>query len=234
MNDSLVLIHGLGNHSGVWQPQYELSDTYNLITPDLHGNTIHEMARNVIDTLPPHAHICGISMGGLVAQEIYRQRPDIVASLILVNTFSYVPYWTRDCILRSWQRTLDSMDDDEYIRNAARACIHSDDPDKLHMAEQSFDIDREVFIRAASDAVRVNYMSILPFITVPTLVIGSRYDKVVPWYAPWSTCMLIPGSRYHMLDTGHLCNIDAPDEFNDVIRGFIRRYNRIYANQHSA
>jgi 3-oxoadipate enol-lactonase len=218
----IVLIHGLGNHSGLWLPQQPLSDTYRLITPDLQGVTVRDMALQVIDSLASPAHICGISLGGLVAQEMYRQRPDLVQSLILVNTYSYVPWWMRNPVLNQWERALESLDNDIYTSMAARNCLHSNDADKLLMAQQSFSIDRDTIMDTASDAVQVNYMPLLPFISVPTLVIGSRYDKVVPWYSGWYTHLWIPGARYQSLDAGHLCNIDAADEFNAVIREFIR------------
>jgi 3-oxoadipate enol-lactonase len=219
----VVLIHGLGNHSGLWLPQQPLSDTYRLITPDLQGVTVRDMALQVIDMLSAPSHICGISLGGLVAQEIYRQRPDLVQSLMLVNTYSYVPWWMRSTVLNQWERALELMDDDTYTSIAARNCLHSNDADKLLMAQQSFSIDRETIMDTASDAVQVNYMPLLPFISVPTLVIGSRYDKVVPWYSGWYTHLWIPGARYQALDAGHLCNIDAADEFNAVVREFIRK-----------
>ncbi len=227
--DTLVLIHGLGNRSSVWQPQQELADTFNLVTQELQGNTILAMARNIIDMLTEPAHICGISMG--VAQEIYRLTPELVESLILVNTFSYVPFFMRDYVLKQWKDTLASMDDETYIKSSARACLHSDDPDKLRMAEKSFCIDdRESFLRRATDAVYSDYLSLLPNVDVPTLVIGCRHDRVVPLYVPWYTHIWITGSRFVMLDAGHLCNIDAPREFNDVVRDFVSSVGMVRAS----
>jgi pimeloyl-ACP methyl ester carboxylesterase len=84
----LVLIHGLGEVKEGWQSQFELADQYELIIPDLRGHgectktegiSIPNFASDVIALLIElkieSAHILGLSMGGAVAQEIYRQAP---------------------------------------------------------------------------------------------------------------------------------------------------------------
>jgi pimeloyl-ACP methyl ester carboxylesterase len=84
----LVLIHGLGEVKEGWQSQLELADQYELIIPDLRGHgecsktegiSIPNFASDVIALLNElkieNAHILGLSMGGAVAQEIYRQAP---------------------------------------------------------------------------------------------------------------------------------------------------------------
>ena len=131
--------------------------------------------------------------------------PELVESLILVNTFSYVPFFMRDYVLKQWKDTLASMDDETYIKSSARACLHSDDPDKLRMAEKSFRIDdREIFLRRATDAVIPTTCQCCPLCDVPTLVIGCRHDKVVPLICTVVYNIWITGSRFVMLDGGHL------------------------------
>ncbi|WP_071393168.1 alpha/beta fold hydrolase [Bacillus tuaregi] len=81
----LVLIHGLGSRKEAWKPQYELAARYRLIIPDLRGHgetsfndsfTMQNFAkdiRNLIEYLRiPDAFICGLSLGGMVAQELYK------------------------------------------------------------------------------------------------------------------------------------------------------------------
>ena len=85
-------------------PQHELANRYRLVIPDLRGHgetemnegiTVKNFALDIIELLEyleiPSAFICGLSLGGIVAQELYKQRPDLVKGLILSNTTSYVP-----------------------------------------------------------------------------------------------------------------------------------------------
>ncbi len=98
--EPLVLIHGLGERKEAWVCQYALANSYDLIIPDLPGHgqstpaeevSIEAFARDTLELLDvlgvESAHICGLSMGGVVAQEMYRMAPDRCRSLILVNTF---------------------------------------------------------------------------------------------------------------------------------------------------
>ena len=100
----IVLLHGLGSTKEAWVSQHELANKYRLIIPDLRGHgetvinenfTIKNFALDIIQLLEhlniPSAFICGFSFGGIVAQELYKQRPDLVKGLILSNTTSYIP-----------------------------------------------------------------------------------------------------------------------------------------------
>src|SRR3954447_16392816 len=100
----IVLIHGLGSKKEAWIPQHELANHYRLVIPDLRGHgetvmnedfTIKNFALDIINLLEhlniPAAFICGLSLGGIVAQEIYKQKPEVVKGLILSNTTSYIP-----------------------------------------------------------------------------------------------------------------------------------------------
>jgi pimeloyl-ACP methyl ester carboxylesterase len=74
--EPLVLIHGLGEVKEGWQSQYELSEYYELVIPDLRGHgeyrslegiSIEAFAKDVIGLLHElsieSAHILGLSMG---------------------------------------------------------------------------------------------------------------------------------------------------------------------------
>jgi pimeloyl-ACP methyl ester carboxylesterase len=87
-----------------WQNKYELADQYELIIPDLRGHgectktngiSIENFAADIIGLLNElkveTAHFIGLSMGGAVVQEIYRQAPNLCRSLMLVSTFHYFP-----------------------------------------------------------------------------------------------------------------------------------------------
>src|SRR6478735_10307343 len=104
MGEPLVFIHGLGEVKEGWSNQFEFANQYDLIIPDLRGHgeyitageiSIKNFAYDVISLLKElgieSAHICGLSMGGMVTQEIYRQAPEMCRSLMLVSTFHFVP-----------------------------------------------------------------------------------------------------------------------------------------------
>ncbi len=92
----LVLIHGWGMHSGVWQPLVKrLSTKYMLYLVDLPGmgNSrpvepyhLYNLADEVAEMIPGVSDVLGWSLGGLVAQRIALNQPDRIRRLILVGS----------------------------------------------------------------------------------------------------------------------------------------------------
>ena len=99
----LAFISGLGANRGLWNPVVEiLRDRYECITFDNRGigessrpdsgYTISDLTRDTLGLLDSlsisTSHIIGMSMGGMVAQEIALERPGIVRSLILAGSMA--------------------------------------------------------------------------------------------------------------------------------------------------
>jgi pimeloyl-[acyl-carrier protein] methyl ester esterase len=92
----LVMIHGWGMHSGVWQPLVKkLSQKYMLYLVDLpgHGSSrpvepyhLHALADEVAQVIPGVSDVLGWSLGGLVAQRIALNQPERIRRLILVGS----------------------------------------------------------------------------------------------------------------------------------------------------
>ena len=97
----LLLLHSLGTSGHVWDDQADaLSNSFRVIRPDMRGHglttvtqgpySIAQLAGDALAVLEAlgvtHAHVAGLSIGGLIAQQIAAQAPDRVSSLILVDT----------------------------------------------------------------------------------------------------------------------------------------------------
>ncbi len=92
----LVMIHGWGMHSGVWQPLIKrLSAKYMLYLVDLPGMGssrpvepyhLYNLADEVAEVIPGVSDVLGWSLGGLVAQRIALNQPDRIRRLILVGS----------------------------------------------------------------------------------------------------------------------------------------------------
>ena len=96
----LVLLHCLGVDRHFWDFAGELARDFTLISYDLPGHgrspvppvayTIEDLAAQLGELLTRHkidrAHIAGISLGGLVAQQFAATKPAAVDHLILIDT----------------------------------------------------------------------------------------------------------------------------------------------------
>ena len=99
----LVFVHGAAEDARIWRPQLAgLADEFTVIAWDEPGagrsvdvppdfglpDYAHCLAA-LIDALDlGPAHVAGLSWGGTVALELYRHRPELVATLILVDTYA--------------------------------------------------------------------------------------------------------------------------------------------------
>ncbi len=103
----LVLVQGLGFDRSGWDPVARgLSRYFRLVLVDNRGSgrsdaaadgfTVAEMALDVVNVLHaagiPRAHLAGISLGGMIAQEVAIRYPDRVDRLVLGATTPGWPY----------------------------------------------------------------------------------------------------------------------------------------------
>jgi pimeloyl-ACP methyl ester carboxylesterase len=98
----LVLVHSAASDAREWRAQVAgLSDEFTVIAWDepgagrscdvpadfgLAGYATALAA--LIEALDAPAHVCGLSWGGTVVLELYRRRPELVATLVLADTYA--------------------------------------------------------------------------------------------------------------------------------------------------
>jgi pimeloyl-ACP methyl ester carboxylesterase len=237
--EPLVLIHGLGEVKEGWQNQFELADQYELIIPDLRGHgecnrsegiSIENFAADVIGLLKEleieNAHILGLSMGGAVAQEIYRQAPDICRSLMLVSTFHYFPNRLRGILFNNRKRRYKAAAAaGRQGEVAAKLCLYSWRPETVQKFSMFYRPKLDIFLKSLQACLNVNNLHLLPNIGVPVLIIGGQYDSVLPvWIQAWMH-KLIPQSEFIIIrNTGHVAKLEAADRFNLLLRNFLHRH----------
>lgn len=231
----IVFIHGLGSKKEAWLNQHELANHYRLIIPDLRGHgeteinenlTVKNFAADITELLDflqiKSAFICGLSLGGIVAQELYKQRPEVVDGLILSNTASYIPPLFANRVIRESNLLLQKGEDDllEYIVSAGLY-----DKAFKEEAKKAFYI-RDTYLESAKASVGVNYFTILPSIKKPVLLIGSTHDKVTPSINIFMMRSFIRRAQTALLkNAGHLSNIEKKDLFNQYVMDFVTAHS---------
>jgi pimeloyl-ACP methyl ester carboxylesterase len=227
----LILIHGLGQrYDKAWQAQYKLAEKYRLIIPSLRGHfgsnintdiTLENLALDVIELMEhlhiESAYICGLSLGGLVAQEIYRQREDLISGLIIANSTFYIPSYFANKIVKKSEK-LFHEDKNKLIEHITETTIHNEEV--FEEAKQSFYLS-DVYLKCAISGSGMSYFPVLLRLDKPLLLIGGNYDRTTPLINQVIMRWLCPRSELVTLDSGHLSNIECPSEFNQKIREFI-------------
>ena len=100
-NPVLVLVNSLGTDARIWHLVVpKLAEDFTVVTYDKRGHGLSDLGNppyriedhvadlaGLLDHLEfSDAIICGLSVGGLVAQGLYAQRPDLVRALVLADT----------------------------------------------------------------------------------------------------------------------------------------------------
>lgn len=108
----LVMLHGWGMHSGIWEEfAQRLAQQWRVTLIDLPGHggsrayptpyTLQTVATQVMEYAPPRAHWLGWSLGGLIALQIAQQFPARVNRLVLLASS---PQFIRST---DWQHAMD-------------------------------------------------------------------------------------------------------------------------------
>jgi 3-oxoadipate enol-lactonase len=226
------------------------SQHYRVVAPDCrgHGETdkppgpysIDLFAADVatlMDNLgTENAHVLGISMGGLVAQQLALDVPEKVSSLILVNTFShlivsglgaYTTLLLRALILRfmSMER-MGHMVGKQLFPKPEQAALRQ-------LTAERWAKNNKAAYRAASMAVwRFNVTERLDEITQPTMIVAGADDQTVP--APHREILHrgIAGSQLVVIpESTHATPIDQSELFNKTVLSFLASVPRQASNR---
>jgi pimeloyl-ACP methyl ester carboxylesterase len=174
------------------------------------------------------AHVCGLSLGGMVAQELAIQHPSRVASLVLLSTSPDVtdeslPTMTAGYLLRTvWQslpllryRMAGGEENLVKERVAKLTLVQPDPPleDVRDLAQHViYDLRCRRGVHAsaviqhqAAAAVSRRRSALLADIRVPTLVIHGELDPILPIEHGRRLAQLIPSAKAFFLpDVGHV------------------------------
>lgn len=245
----LVCLHGIGGNKLNWHQQLPaFAGDFTVAAWDARGygqsddydgeldfsDFSHDLAR-VLDYFgAAKAHICGLSMGGRVAQDFYALYPERVATLVLCDTFAGDD--------ASDTRSGRSQTIEEFVESRIRPFLDGVSPAELAqqrggrlMAASASEETRQRAIDAASQLHVESYIKTvrasaafsrvdnLKNISVPTLLVFGEVDPLTPPHVGRYMQERITGSELSIIDdAGHMTNLEKPDEFNDIVLRFLR------------
>jgi 3-oxoadipate enol-lactonase len=176
-------------------------------------------------------HLVGLSLGGAIAQQIALSSPERVRTLTLCVTYAGSGAWG-DQRARVLSQIFAGMTREERVE-MLMMLVYSE---RLFEVPQFVDAARatmlgnphpqppEAFARQLGAGSRHDVRDRLGRLEMPVHVIGALRDVMIPVRASHEIAELIPGARLTMLDAGHACNVEAAQEFNPAVLGFIREH----------
>lgn len=230
----ILFLHGVGSDKSVWAPQlayfgrgcravafdypgYGESDS-------IAGASRDDFALATLTALDAlgieRAHICGLSLGGVIAIAVHALAPQRCRSLILADSFAVHPdgrgIFERSVAASTDLRALAEARVDVLLAQPA-------DPEiRAEVVETMAKIDPAAYRIGAEAVWLADQRDRAAAIRVPTLVLCGSEDKVTPPALSRELAALIPGARYaEIAGAGHLSNLEQPAAFNRLVEEFI-------------
>jgi pimeloyl-ACP methyl ester carboxylesterase len=246
--EPVVLIMGWGGDHTAWAFQMQaLAGTHRVIALDNRGAgqsdqpdipySIPGMAEDVAGLMEglgvARAHICGASMGGMIAQELALRHPARVRTLQLHCTLGRIdPYGT--LLVENLLRVRAREDREEWARAMlpwviCRKTVRERPEFVELMLQRSLDNPYPTSyagLRRQAEAIGAHdTLERLPAIRVPTLVTLGAEDILVPPAFSREVHARIPGAELTVIpDAGHVHFLEQPDAFNAAMLAFLAKY----------
>ncbi len=243
--DPLVLIMGFGGDHLAWGFQMPVfAEHYRVIAfdnrgagqtdqPD-HPYTTRQMAGDTVGLMDAlgieRAHVLGVSMGGMIAQEIALNHPDRVRTLQLHCTYARPDGYTRARLAAARvERTTLSREDairsgfswffargtynerPEFVEAILRNALANPHPQSI-----------TGYVRQGDAVLAHDTLDRLAAIRCPTLVSVAAEDILVPPRFSREIAARVPGAELRMIEgAGHVYFWERPDAFNALCLEFL-------------
>jgi pimeloyl-ACP methyl ester carboxylesterase len=239
---ALVLLHGyVGDGPTTWRRQLdELSDAFTVVAWDAPGagrssdpperfglDGYADCLAGFLDALGlGTACVAGLSFGGILALALQRRHADRSSALVLASAYA------------GWGGSLSAEVGEQRLRQALALAEGAPEafvgallptmfskpmpPETVEDFRASMLAFHPRGFRAMARASAEDVRDVLPHVDVPTLLVYGDRDVRAPLPVGEALQAAISGSRLVVLpDAGHVCNIEAPDEFNVAVRDFL-------------
>lgn len=240
---AVLLLHGLGANGSMWTLQFDdlIAAGYRPLAPDAPGfgdspydgrgwnfrRVAADLAALLRELETGPAHVVGLSMGGVIAQQFALDYPGLVRKLVLVSTFAVL----RPSSLSQWLYFLQRLmvvhlaGLEQHSKIVAQRVFPAPEQESLRemAAAQIARADPRAYRAAMRHLGLFDSRRRLREIRVPTLVISGEHDTTI---SPARQKMLaggIPGARQIVIpEGGHAVAIDQAAAFNQVLLEFLQ------------
>lgn len=228
----VVLLHGIATTGGLmwFAAMSQLGAQFRCLVPDMRGHgrsrcdgrfRLTDAADDVVGMLDvlglERAILLGYSLGGTVAQLVARRHPERLAGLVLSATASrFGPTGVARLPMTAAGRVSAAVAALPLRRAWFRPLADEADSGGgpwAWFASEMRGCHPQTILEAGGELERFNSQPWLPDLDLPSAVVVTRRDKVVPPESQRLLGRLIPGARTLEIDAGHVAAGMAPEMF---------------------
>lgn len=240
----LVFSNSLGTDLRVWDPLLpHLPRGLRIIRYDKRGHGLSDcppqpwgMGDHVADLAGAMdalgargAVVCGLSVGGIIAQGLAAERPDLVRALILCDTGAKIGN------PEMWDTRIDAIRKGG-IEALADAILERWFTRRFRELAADFPLWRNMLVRTTVDgycgtcaAIRdTDLIESTSRLRLPCLAVCGTEDGATPPDLVRETAGLIPGSRFELIrDAGHIPSVEQPEVLGGLITHFLKETGHV-------
>jgi len=240
----VVLLHGIGGNASNWDRQLTvLASDYTAAAWDMRGygrsddyggpllvDDLCDDLRSVLDYFEvPKAHVVGLSMGGMIAQEFYRRFPNRVSTMLLANTnvgfgAAFTDQQKAEFVQLRRQPLLEGKEPSDLLPSMLEVLLGPNPPQSAieSISASIRGLRKQSYIKAIEAIVDFDSSDITTDISVPVLLVSSTCDRVIPLESMEMMNDYLPDSELFVFkQVGHLTNLERPEEFNELMLDFL-------------
>ncbi len=238
---TVVMSNSLASAMGMWDTQVAaLVPDYRVLRYDTRGHgqssapggayTMDMLVADVIGLMDglgiEKAAYCGLSMGGMIGQQLGLEHADRFTGLVLADTISRWPegagtLWSGR-IRAARQLGMKGVVEGTLERWFTEDCLEARPPEVQMIEKMILSTPVPGFTGCCEAISKINYTDKLGNITLPVLVIVGADDPGTPVSAAEVIHQNIPGSELVIIDhAAHLANVQQPEAFNKALLDFL-------------
>jgi len=243
----LLLLHAFPLDHSMWRRQEPLAEQLRLIVPDQRGFgasagslpvSIAQLADDALGLLDAlhvagPAVVCGISMGGYVAQHLAARHPERVAAVILVDTkleadTPEARAGRADLAAKVGRLGLGILADamiPRLLADSAEARTAADRGEIETVIRRSILAQPVATVQAALAALgeRPDMTEAMRGLSAPALLVGGAEDAITPPACLEAAEAILPDSKLLIVPAaGHMTPLEQPAVFNAAVLEFLR------------
>jgi pimeloyl-ACP methyl ester carboxylesterase len=239
--ENLLLLPGMMCDARMWQAQIDSLGVLTSIPLCDEFDNFADAATAILDSAPQQFALAGLSMGGILAFEIWRQAPQRVSHLALIDTNPFA---------ESPERQSLRLTQIEQVVNGGLRSLAIDSLKPMYLAESNrddeallntildmaMDLGPEVFrLQSLALKNRVDSSEILQQIDCPVSVLCGAEDTLCPVAYHEYMADKISDCKLVVIDEcGHLASMEKPEIITQELRELFARDSRsgkTYAQQ---
>lgn len=238
----ILFLHGVGSDKSVWRPQLELfgasRPAYAFDYPGygesdpMDGAGRDDFARAILAAMESlaidRAHVCGLSLGGVVAIAMSALAPERCASFVLADSFALHPEGQEihdrsvEASRTVGMRALAQARAGALLGSAATAAMRDE------VIETMSRIEPSAYRQGAAAVWLADQRDRAAAIRAPTLVLVGEEDRITPPALSEELARLVGESKLVKLPrAGHLANLEQPAAFNRAVAQFLTKIEMI-------